>query len=300
MLAAPLRGIITPLVTPLIRGALDCGGLERLLEHVITGGVNGIFILGTTGEGPSLSYTLREEMIRQTCRLVNGKVPVLVSVSDTVLVESERMVEIAADAGADAVVLAPPYYFQYSQSDLLRYVEVAAFRFALPLFLYNIPQLTKVGFDVETVCRAARIPGVLGLKDSSQDLSYLKRVMETVKDHPDFSVLTGPEEILLDAMRAGSHGGVCGGSNLSPALFRNLFEAASAGNWEEAADYQSRVLFISQALYSTGFPGASYLRGLKCALELSGLCRAEVALPLTRFTDSEYFAIAQAFHAVSS
>src|SRR5665213_4068250 len=110
MLAAPLRGIITPLVTPLIRGALDCAALERLIEHVVTGGVNGIFILGTTGEGPSLSYALREEMIRKTCELVRGRVPVLASVSDTVLVESERVEEIAADAGADAVVLAPPYY----------------------------------------------------------------------------------------------------------------------------------------------------------------------------------------------
>jgi 4-hydroxy-tetrahydrodipicolinate synthase len=166
MLEAPLRGIVTPLVTPLMRGALDEAALERLIEHVVTGGVNGIFILGTTGEGPSLSYTLREQTIRRTCKLVNGRVPVLASVSDTVLVESERVAEIAADAGADAVVLAPPYYFQYSQSDLLHYVELAAFTFSLPLFLYNIPQLTKVAFEVETVSRAARIPGVLGLKDS--------------------------------------------------------------------------------------------------------------------------------------
>src|SRR5271154_4579695 len=114
MLAAPLRGIVTPLVTPLVRGALDSGGLERLIEHVISGGVNGIFVLGTTGEGPSLSYAFREQMIRQVCKLVNARVPVLAFVSDTALVESERMVDIAAEAGANAVVLAPPYYFQYS------------------------------------------------------------------------------------------------------------------------------------------------------------------------------------------
>ena len=299
MLQAPLRGIITPLVTPLVRGALDCNALQRLVEHVITGGVNGIFVLGTTGEGPSLSYSLREEMIRQTCRLANGRVPVLVSVSDTALVESERLSEVAADAAADAVVLAPPYYFQYSQSDLLRYVELAAFRFALPLFLYNIPQMTKVAFDVETIARAARVPGVLGLKDSSHDLDYLTRVLEAVKLYPEFSVLTGPEEILLDAMRAGSHGGVCGGSNLSPALFRDLYQSACAGKWEEAAQHQATVLSYSKALYNTGFSGASYLRGLKCALELTGLCRAELAPPLTKFTPSEYVAIAEAFHRLS-
>jgi dihydrodipicolinate synthase/N-acetylneuraminate lyase len=300
MLEAPLRGIITPLVTPLVRGAIDLDGLERLIDYVIAGGVNGIFVLGTTGEGPSLSYSLREEMIRQTCRFAKGRVPVLVSVSDTVLVESERVAEIAADAGADAAVLAPPYYFQYSQSDLTRYVELAAFRFALPIFLYNIPQMTKVAFDVETVARAARIPGVLGLKDSSHDLAYLARVIEAVKPHPDFSVLTGPEEILLDAMRAGSHGGVCGGSNLSPVLFHNLYAAASAENWEVAERYQATVLSYSNALYNTGFPGTGYLRGLKCALELTGLCRAEFAPPLTKFTAAEYCALAEAFHALKA
>jgi dihydrodipicolinate synthase/N-acetylneuraminate lyase len=300
MLEAPLRGIITPLVTPLVRGALDRGGLERLIEHVIIGRVNGIFVLGTTGEGPSLSYSLREEMIRQTCKLTNGRVPVLVSVTDTVLVESERVAEIAANAGAAAAVLAPPYYFQYSQSDLARYVELAAFRLALPIFLYNIPQMTKVAFEVETVARAARIPGVLGLKDSSHDLAYLTQVVKAVEAYPEFSVLTGPEEILLDAMRAGSHGGVCGGSNLSPALFHDLYTAASEGKWEEATRHQATVLSYSKALYNTGFPGISYLRGLKCALELTGLCRAEFAPPLTKFTQAEYCAVAEAFHSLRS
>jgi dihydrodipicolinate synthase/N-acetylneuraminate lyase len=299
MLAAPLRGIITPLVTPLVRGALDIGGLERMVEHVITGGMNGIFILGTTGEGPSLSHAIREEMILQSCRIVGGRVPLLVSVSDTSLVESERMAEIAAKAGADAAVIAPPYYFQYSQSDLIRYVELAAFRFALPIFLYNIPQLTKVAFEVETVCHAARVPGILGLKDSSSDLKYLSWVIQAVKEHPGFSVLTGPEEILYPAIRAGSHGGVCGGSNLFPALFRDFYKAASSGDWGQADLYQTKVISISKALYSTGFTGTSYLRGLKCALELSGLCRAEFAPPLTKFTPSEYVALADAFHGVT-
>jgi dihydrodipicolinate synthase/N-acetylneuraminate lyase len=298
MLAGPLRGIVTPLVTPLHRGALDCGGLERVVEHVLAGGVTGIFLLGTTGEGPSLAYSLREEVIRHACKLVNGKVPVLVSVTDTSLVESERMAEIAADAGADAVVMAPPFYFNYSQSDLIRYIEVAAFRFSLPLFLYNIPQLTKVAFDVETVSHLARVPGVIGLKDSSGDLNYLSSVTEAVKTHAGFSVLSGPEEILLDALKVGSHGGVCGGSNLSPELFRDLFQAASTGKWEQAAQCQARVLAISKAVYSTGFPGTSYLRGLKCALELTGICRAEFAPPLTKFTAAEYCAVADAFRAL--
>jgi 4-hydroxy-tetrahydrodipicolinate synthase len=303
MLPAPLRGIITPLITPLGgphggKDTLDRAALERIIEYVLAGGVNGIFVLGTTGEGPSLSYRLREEVIRQTCTSVNGRVPVLVSVSDTSLVESERLAAIAAEAGASAVVHAPPYYFQYSQTDLIRHIEVVAFRFSLPLFLYNIPQLTKVAYEPDTVGRASKIPGVLGLKDSSNNLEYLTRVIEAVRGNQQFSILTGPEEILLEAMRAGSHGGVCGGSNLRPELFHELFQCAEAGKWEDAARSQAKIKEISKALYSTGYSGTSYLRGLKCAMELSGLCRAEFAPPLTKFTDAEYFAVAKAFHSL--
>jgi dihydrodipicolinate synthase/N-acetylneuraminate lyase len=297
MLTEPLRGIVTPLVTPLRRAnSLDCAGLERLLEHVIEGGVDGVFILGTTGEGPSLSYRLREEMITQTCAVVAGRIPVLVAVSDTSLIESEKLAEIAADAGAVAVVVAPPYYFQCSQKDLLRYVEMAAFRFPLPLFLYNIPQLTKVAFEVDTVTQAARVPGVLGLKDSSGHLTYLTRVIKAVRDYPSFSVLNGPEEILVDALRAGAHGGVNGGSNLHPTLFRQLYQAAWTGNWDLADRCQKKVLEFSRALYSTGYSGTSYLRGLKCSLELAGICRSEFAPPLSKFNDAEYFAVATAYH----
>ena len=110
-LKLPLRGIVPPMVTPLIdRDTLDRAGLERLLEHILAGGVHGLFILGTTGEGPSLSYRLRRELIDQVCRQVAGRVPVLVGITDTAYVESLNVARHAAAAGVAAVVLAPPYY----------------------------------------------------------------------------------------------------------------------------------------------------------------------------------------------
>lgn len=107
-----LEGIIPPLITPLLeRDRLDVDGLERLVEHMIAGGIHGLFALGTTGEGPHLSYSLRKEFIQRLCKIVNARVPVLVSVTDTSFVESVQMSKAAAAAGADAVVLATPYYF---------------------------------------------------------------------------------------------------------------------------------------------------------------------------------------------
>src|SRR5437867_688401 len=116
------RGIFPPMVTPLRdRDTLDVAGVERLIEHIIAGGVHGLFILGTTGEAPSLSYRLRRELIERTCRQVAGRVPVLVGVTDTAFVEAIDLARVAADAGAKALVLAAPYYFPNSQPELLEY-----------------------------------------------------------------------------------------------------------------------------------------------------------------------------------
>ena len=104
-----LRGIVPPLVTPLLdNNTLDLEGLEKLVEHVIAGGVNGLFILGTTGEAQSLSYELRVEMIKQTARILENRLPLLVGISDTSLADSISLSQVAADAGADALVSAPP------------------------------------------------------------------------------------------------------------------------------------------------------------------------------------------------
>jgi 4-hydroxy-tetrahydrodipicolinate synthase len=112
-----LRGIVPPLVTPLRgRDRLDVAGLERLIEHVLRGGVSGIFLLGTTGEAPSLSHRLRHELVRRACRIVDGRVPVLVGVTDTSFVESTALARRAADSGAQAVVLSATFYLRADQA----------------------------------------------------------------------------------------------------------------------------------------------------------------------------------------
>ncbi len=289
----PLRGLITPLATPFALSdqaepSLDVLALERLIEHVINGGVTGIFLLGSTGEFSSLGREMRQEIIRRACIHVNRRVPVLAAITDTAIAETLRLADTAAEAGADAVVLAAPYYFQHSQDDLLRYLEQITARLTLPLFLYNIPHLTKTSFDPETVRRAADMPGVVGLKDSTGDLKYLDKTIEHLRDRPQFSILIGPEEMLLDAMQRGAHGGVCGGSNLYPKLFVDLYNAIVRGDMKHAEALQHAVQQMNRALYHTGFPGSSYLRGIKAALALAGLCRPEPAPPYTPFSAAEY------------
>jgi len=112
------------MITPLIdRDRLDVAGLEKLIEHILGGGVHGLFILGTTGEGPGLSYRLRREFIERVCKQVNHRVPVLVGITDTAFVESVNVARNAAESGADALVVAPPYYLPEAQPELQEYLD---------------------------------------------------------------------------------------------------------------------------------------------------------------------------------
>src|SRR5580658_2237277 len=151
----PLTGIVPPMITPLCdRDELDVAGLERLIEHILAGGVSGLFVLGTTGEGPGLSYQLRRELIERVCRQVNQRVPILVGITDTSFVESVQLAHYAANTGVDAVVVAPPYYLPEAQPELQEYLDHLVPELPLPLFLYNMPALTKVHIELETVRRA--------------------------------------------------------------------------------------------------------------------------------------------------
>jgi 4-hydroxy-tetrahydrodipicolinate synthase len=124
------------MVTPLAdRDTLDVPGLERLVEHILAGGPAGLFILGTSGEGPSLSYRLRHELIDRVAEQVAGRVPLLVGVTDTAWVESVEVADYAADAGAQAVVLAAPPYFPTGQHDLIEYFRHVVAQLPLPVFL---------------------------------------------------------------------------------------------------------------------------------------------------------------------
>jgi dihydrodipicolinate synthase/N-acetylneuraminate lyase len=276
------------MVTPLrARDELDVAGLERLIEHIVDGGVSGLFILGTTGEGPSLSYRLRRELVTRTCRQVRGRVPVLVGITDTAFVESVSLARHSADAGADALVLAPPYYLPQGQPELQEYLEHLVAELPLPLFLYNMPALTKVQYEMECLRRAASIPRIIGLKDSSKNMSYFKDALGLLKYRPDWTLLVGPEELLAESVRAGGHGGVNGGANLFPKLYVQLYRAARAGDNARSEQLHAQVMQVSQSLYQIGRYPSAIIKGIKCALACLGICDDFMAEPFHRFRGPE-------------
>lgn len=274
-----LRGIIPPLITPLKDWqTLDVAGLENLVERLLAGGVHALFLLGTTGEGPSLSYEMRREIVRRVKGMVGDRAPLLVAVTDTSLKESLALGEYAAEQGCRALVVSAPYYHPITQDDLTRYLLRLGDLSPLPLFMYNMPSHTKTWFETPTLKEAFDHPKYVGLKDSSGDLDYFFRVAGLIEDRPDLTLLIGQEHLLVPSMKGGGHGGICGGAHLLPRLFVRIYDAVLSGDLETAERLEHRLMDLG-TLYN-GFPEASFLGNIKCALSLLGICRGEFAEPL--------------------
>jgi dihydrodipicolinate synthase/N-acetylneuraminate lyase len=282
----PLHGIIPPLVTPLAaRDQLDTDAVHAMVHHLMAGRVHGIFALGSTGEGPGLSHRLRAEMVRATTAAAAGRLPVIVGITDTSFTESLGLAAVAADAGAAAVVAAPPYYFPMTQDELVRYYLDLADALPLPLFLYNMPAMTKVPIGTETVRRVMDHPRIIGIKDSSGDMLQVHALLQLAR--PGWPVLVGQEQITGEAVLLGASGGINAGANLEPATYTALYEAARADDLAALRRHHGRILAISSALYSIGHRPSSLVRGIKAALALMGLCPGRTAEPFHAFTKEE-------------
>lgn len=283
-----LRGIITAMVTPLQdQYTLDRAGLERLVEHLIHGGVHGIFPLGTTGEAPAIPVELRNEVIELTCRQVAGRVPVVIGVTDTSLVEAIRLARKAKECGATAIATAPPFYYSLGQDEILRYCKKLAEGAEIPLLLYNAPGNTHHTLSVDTVRRAAEIESIVGLKDSGMNMIYFHEVRASLRGRAGFSLLVGPEELLAECILLGGHGSMAAGSNIYPRLFVDLYDAAMARDLPRVMRLHEEVMAFGKAVYH----GDNPLRGLKHGLEFLGVCSSVLTEPLPDYSVKESLSV---------
>jgi 4-hydroxy-tetrahydrodipicolinate synthase len=276
-----IEGIVPPVVTPLLAAdRLDLPGLERLIEHMLAGGVHGLFILGTTGEGPSLPYALRREVISAVTKQVKERVPVIVAITDSAAEETVALAKFAADAGASAAALALPYYFPIRQTDVKAYFQAIVPRLPLPVLLYNMPSHVKLHIDLDTLAAFLTAPNVIGLKDSSGDLGYFHRALALAVSRPDWSFMMGSEILLADGIFAGGDGCIAGGANVHPRLFVRQYEAAKARDFKTVQLLQKEIIELNEKLYAEepGSPGC--IKGIKFALNELGICSDVLAEPL--------------------
>ncbi len=280
-----LSGLIPPMVTPLDdRRRLDKVGTRNMVEHLLSGGVDGIFLLGTTGEGPHLGYAVREELVKTTCRIVKGRVPVLVGITETNMDDALAFAAKCKSYGAAAVVAAPPYYFKLTQAECVAWFTEMADRLPLPLVIYDMPAHTDTTLEPATVAKLAAHPNIVALKDSSSVIALFNKFRVALEPFAErFSLFMGPDEAMGEAMLLGADGGVCTGANLWPREFKAMYLAAKAGDVGKVRKLQRFATMSSYLLYGLGQGQGGFLKGVKAALSEMGLIQNVLAAPFEPF-----------------
>ena len=274
-----LAGVVPALVTPLTRsGSVDEPGVDRLVEHVIANGVTGLLPLGSTGETASLDEPARRAMLSATLRAARGRVPVICGVAQSHPAAAEAEVAAAAALGAVAALVAPPFYYLVDQQTVMSFYRTLAAGSSIPVFLYNIPQYTKIVAEPSTVATLARDGTIKGIKDSSRDFEYFSLVCGATRDMPGFRIFTGSDTMLLASLAMGGAGTICGAANVAPGWVVRIYDEYQRGDHAAARRHQDELINLVVRLRAGVFPAA-----IKAALELQGVCAPWPARPVAPY-----------------
>jgi dihydrodipicolinate synthase/N-acetylneuraminate lyase len=287
-----LRGVLPALVTPMTRdGAVDEPAIKRLVEHMLAGGVHGLLALGSTGEVASLDQAARRQTLSAVVNAAAGRVPVLCGVAQSRYTDAQADVAAAAALGADAVLVAPPYYYPIDQATVLSFYRTLATKSPLPILVYNIPQNTKVVADPATVAALAREGAIVGIKDSSRDFEYFESVCVATRGLPDFRIFTGSDTMLLASLVMGGAGTICGGANIAPEWVVRIFDDFERGDLKAGRAHQDSLLELILAVRGGVFPSA-----IKAALHLQGLCEPWLAPPVAPLDEASVARLRDQMH----
>jgi 4-hydroxy-tetrahydrodipicolinate synthase len=271
-----LSGTFTALVTPFSASGseVDFASYEKLLSQQLKGGVSGVIPCGTTGEAPTLSVAEQRELVTLTVRAARGKAKVIVGTTSNDTKKAVEATRAAFDAGADAAMLAMPFYNKPSQEGLIRHVTLVA-QGVGPLMLYNIPGRSGVNLEVETLLRILDLcPNVVALKDASGGVIYCQELLARSKDR--VTVLSGDDPLTLPLLSVGAQGVVSVTSNVYPRAVGEVVEHARAGRFDVAREKHAALYPVHRELFSEPSPAP-----VKAALVHQGLiASAEVRPPL--------------------
>ena len=279
-----LKGVVPPAITPLTaKGGLDEDGLAALIEHLVTGGVHGVFMMGTTGEAYILPDAVRHAAVRQAAAALRGRLPLYVGIGDNSQERTLANAAQAAEVGADVLVLISPPYLDYAEDERERYFVEMVQRLPLPALLYSIPSVNRNPVTPPMLRRLVTVPNVLGLKDSSGDALTNSRVLAwLLAEHPQFRWFEGRDELAAQSLLLGAHGMVPGGANAFPRVYVDLWEAAQRQDAEAVRAAQGRLMG-TLALYGIdrahSSPFGSFLKCLKYALHLRGIGQGHLSPP---------------------
>ncbi|WP_327272144.1 dihydrodipicolinate synthase family protein [Streptomyces sp. NBC_01224] len=292
------RGVIPPVVTPLTAdGDIDRPSLERVVGHLLDGGVSGLFALGSSGEAAYLTPGQQDEVIKVITAAAAGQVPVLVGAIETTTNRAIERARAAAGLGADAVVVTAPFYTRTHETEIDRHFRDVSAALDLPVLAYDVPVCVHSKLDPELLLPLAADGVLAGVKDSSGDDGSFRRLAIGARELPEFSVLTGHELVVDAMMLVGADGSVPGLGNVDPHGYVRLHEAAVRGDWATASSEQERLValfdIVRAARPGTVSATAAGLGAFKTALMVRGIIATNaMSLPMRRLDAAETATIA--------
>lgn len=291
MTTSRFRGMIPPVVTPFTSdGEIDHAALAGVVEHLVDGGVHGIFALGSTGEVAYLDDVQRAAVVRTVVTTVAGRVPVLVGAIETTANRAVHAVRRAEELGADAVVATAPIYAINDVDEIERHFRAIAAATRLPLFAYDIPVRVRTKLPADLLVRLGSEGVLTGVKDSSgDDVGFRRLVAANEAAGRPLVVLTGHEVVVDGMLLLGADGAVPGLGNVDPAGYTRLWEAAQAGDWVRAREEQDRIAALFEIVFQArGRSGdASGVGAFKVAMRHLGLIpTSTMAFPVEQLDDA--------------
>jgi len=248
-MAKNIGGIIPPLLTPFDNeGKVHEFKLRNLIQF-LSDKVHGLFICGTYGSGPAMSLKDRKRVVEIAVDQLNGKLPVIVHVGATSLDDVIDLSLHAKESGAQAVAAVPPFYYKYSQDEIIRFFERLVSKVDIPVFLYNNPNTSGLMIEIETVQKLKDI-GLIGIKDSTFDLSYFYRVKNEV-GIDDFTYISGSETFIIPTIPLGARGVISGLANAFPEVVVELYNSVKNKEFEKAFLLQGKINALRQVIRLT-------------------------------------------------
>ena len=274
-----LKGSLVALITPFKDGKVDERAFQAFIDWQIEQGTHGLVVCGTTGESPTLSHEEHRRVVELCIEAARRRVPVIAGTGSNSTEEAISLTRHAKQAGADAALVVTPYYNKPSQEGMYQHFRTLAEAVDLPLIIYNIPGRSVVDMTVETMARLAKLPNVIGVKDSTQDLARPTRTR--LACGPDFTLLSGEDGTAIGFLAQGGVGCISVTANVAPKLCAMMHEAWQQGAVETAQKINETLMPLHDALFCEPSPAP-----VKYAASLLGLSSPDVRLPLVAASES--------------
>ena len=292
------NGVVVPMVTPVTpNGFLDKPAVERIIRSFVQAGVSPL-LMGTTGEGNSVSTIDGQELIETAVKAADGQITIYAGLTGNCFIEQLKQAGYYSASGADVIVATLPSYYSLTPEQMENYYRRLADSIKGPLMLYNIAATTHMSIPIDVIERLAAHPNIVGLKDSERDLERMEKCIAIADERDDFAYFCGWAAQSAKSLELGGNGIVPSTANFVPGMFRQLYDAAVSGDMDTAYRLQDETNEIAK-LYQAGRTLGQSLTALKVMMQTRGLCTPDMLMPLTRLSAEEEAAIAAQAQAIT-